>query len=58
MAGLPPSLSIAFWFVGSIWLVAIVAHVLDARHQIVHAALAFGVVAGAVEWLAVRGSKR
>jgi hypothetical protein len=58
MAGLPPSLSIAFWFVGSIWLVAIVAHVLDAPHQIVHAALAFGVVAGVVEWLAVRGSKR
>jgi hypothetical protein len=58
MTGLPASLSIAFWLVGSIWLVAIVAHILDAPHQIVYAALAFGVIAGVIEWLAVRGSKR
>jgi hypothetical protein len=58
MAGLPTSLSIAFWLVGSIWLVAILAHVFDAPQQIVHATLAFGAVAGLVEWLAARRNNR
>jgi hypothetical protein len=58
MAGLPASLSMAFWLVGSIWLVAILAHLFDAPHQIVHATLAFGVIAGVVDWLAVRRNSR
>jgi hypothetical protein len=58
MTGLPASLSIALWLTGSIWLVAILAHVLDAPHEIVYAALAFGLIAGVVEWLFVRGSSR
>jgi hypothetical protein len=58
MTGLPPSLSIGLWLVGALWLIAIVARVFDAPHEIVHAALAFGVVAGVVEWLAFKGSKR
>jgi hypothetical protein len=58
MAGLPASLSIAFWLVGSIWLVAIMAHILDAPHQVVYAALALGVIAGIVEWLVVKGNNR
>jgi hypothetical protein len=57
MAKLPPSLSIALWIVGSIWLVAIVAHIFDAPHEIVYAALAFGLLAGVAEWLAIKGSK-
>jgi hypothetical protein len=56
MTGLPPSLAIALWLVGSIWTVAVVAHIFDAPHEIVYAALAFGVMAGLVEWLAVRGN--
>jgi hypothetical protein len=56
MTGLPSSLSIALWVVGATWAVAIVAHVFDAPHEIIYAALAFGVVAGAAEWLAIRRS--
>jgi hypothetical protein len=58
MAGLPRSLSIGLWLVGSIWLIAIIAHVFDAPHEIVHAALAFGLLAGVMEWLAFKGRKR
>jgi hypothetical protein len=42
--------------VGSTWAVAILAHVFDAPHEIVYAALAFGLLAGIVEWLVLRGS--
>ena len=58
MTGLPASLSIAFWLVGSIWLLAILAGIFDAPHEIVYAALAFGLIAGVVEWLLVRGNDR
>jgi hypothetical protein len=58
MTGLPASLSIAFWLVGSIWLVAILAHVFDAPHEIVYAALVVGLLVGVVEWLALRRTKR
>jgi hypothetical protein len=57
MAKLPPSLAIALWIVGSIWLVALVAHIFDAPHEIVYAALVFGLLAGVAEWLAVKRSK-
>jgi hypothetical protein len=56
MGRLPTFLSIALWLLGSIWAVAIVAHVFDAPHEIVYAALAFGLLVGVVEWLALRGS--
>lgn len=51
---LPASLSIAIWLTGSIWAVAILAHVFDAPREITYAALAFGVLAGIVEWLALK----
>jgi hypothetical protein len=35
MTGLPKSLAIALWFVGSIWLVAIIAYATNARAEIV-----------------------
>jgi len=54
---LPTSLSIALWLVGSIWLVALLAHVFDAPHEIVFATLIFGVFSGVVEWLALRRRK-
>jgi len=56
MARLPASLSIAIWLVGSIWAVAILAHVFDAQHEIVYAALAFGLLAAIIEWLVLRGA--
>jgi len=58
MTGLPASLSIAFWLVGSIWLMAILAYLFDAPHEIVYAALAYGLIAGVVEWLFVRANNR
>jgi hypothetical protein len=54
---LPPSLSIALWLIGSIWLVALLAHVFDAPREIVFAALIFGLFSGAAEWLALRRRK-
>jgi hypothetical protein len=57
MARLPTSLSIAIWLVGSTWAVAILARVFDAPHEIVYAALAFGLVTGMIEWI-LRGSNQ
>jgi uncharacterized membrane protein YecN with MAPEG domain len=54
MAALPTSLSIALWLVGSIWAVAIVAHVFGVPHEIVYPAFAFGLIAGVAEWLSLR----
>jgi hypothetical protein len=56
MARLPAPLSIALWLMGSVWAVAIVAHIFEVPHEIVYATLAFGLLAGVVEWLALRGS--
>jgi hypothetical protein len=55
---LPASLSTALWLVGSLWAVAIAVHVFDAPREIVHAAFAFGLVTGLVEWwTSRRGAK-
>jgi hypothetical protein len=56
MTKLPPSLSIALWLVGSIWLVGLLAHVFAAPREIVLATFIVGVLSGVAEWLAVRGS--
>jgi hypothetical protein len=58
VSGLPPSLSIALWLVGSTWAVAIVAHIGDAPREIVYASFLFGIVAGIAEWLVYKRSKR
>ncbi|SDT44159.1 hypothetical protein SAMN05444158_6086 [Bradyrhizobium canariense] len=55
---LPPSLSIAAWLVGSIWLVAIVARAFGAPGGIVGATFAAGLVAGIAEWLAIGRRQR
>jgi hypothetical protein len=58
MTGLPTSLSIAIWLVGSIWLVAVVGHVLGASQEIVYATFAAGIAAGLAEWLAFERHRR
>jgi hypothetical protein len=58
MARLPSSLSIAIWLIGSTWAVAILAHVFDAPHEVTYAALAFGLLAGLIEWLVLREGNR
>jgi hypothetical protein len=55
---LPPSLSIALWLVAALWIVAIAAYALNAPREIVHAAFAVGLLCGAAEWIAIRGTRR
>ncbi len=55
---LPTSLSIAIWLIGSTWAVAILARVFDAPREIIYAALAFGLLAGIIEWLVLREGNR
>jgi hypothetical protein len=57
MTRLPSSLSIALWLVGSILAVAIAVHLFAAPHELVYAALAFGVLAGVAEWFVCKGTK-
>ncbi|WP_156164768.1 hypothetical protein [Bradyrhizobium sp. LTSP885] len=52
MTGLPDSLSIALWLVGSIWLVGIVAWLGDAPGELVVATFVVGLLTGVVEWRA------
>jgi hypothetical protein len=58
MTGLPSSLSIAVWLVGSIWLVAVVGRVLGAPAEIVEIAFGAGIIAGVVERMAIKGCGR
>jgi len=51
MARLPESLEIAFWIVGSTWVLALLALLLDFDREVVWAAFLLGLVAGAAEWL-------
>jgi hypothetical protein len=53
MTGLPTSLAIAAWLIGSIWLVAIVGRVLGAPDEIVDITFGAGVIAGVAEWMAI-----
>ena len=52
MAELPTSLPIAIWLVASIWLVAIVSHLVGAPREIVCVAFVLGIGAGLAEWIA------
>jgi hypothetical protein len=54
MTGVPNSLAIAFWIVGSCWAVAAVAYLFDAAAGLVLPLLVFGAVTGLVEWLVRR----
>jgi hypothetical protein len=54
MTGVPNSLAIAFWIVGSCWAVAAVAYLFDAVAGLVLPLLVFGAVTGLVEWLVRR----
>jgi hypothetical protein len=58
MTGLPSSLSIAVRLVGSIRLVAVVGRVLGAPAEIVDITFGAGIIAGVVEWMAIKGRGR
>jgi len=48
---LPPSLAIALWFTGSIWVVAILACVFEQPSEVVGGVFIMGLVAALMEWL-------
>jgi hypothetical protein len=50
MAPLQYSLAIALWIIGSFWVVAILAYLLDISGGIVFALLVFGILTGIAEW--------
>ena len=50
MTGLPGSLSIALSLVGSIWLVGVVALLVDAPGELVAATFVVGMLVGIAEW--------
>jgi hypothetical protein len=52
MEGLPGSLSIALWLVGSLWIVGLIAYLGDAPRELVIATLVVSLVAGGLELLA------
>jgi hypothetical protein len=49
MKRLPGSLVIALWLVGTLWIVGLVAYLVDAPGELVVATLVVGLVAGALE---------
>jgi hypothetical protein len=51
MSGLPTSLCIGLWLVGSIWIVGLIAYISDAPGHIVWATLLIGAFAGVTEWV-------
>jgi hypothetical protein len=57
MTAIPTSLSIALWLVGSMWLIAILAHAFDAPQEIVYVTFVIGLLAGVAEWIAFRRTK-
>ncbi|WP_157863386.1 hypothetical protein [Bradyrhizobium tropiciagri] len=54
MTGLPGSISIALSLVGSIWLVGVVALLVDAPGELVAATFVVGMLVGIAEWQAGR----
>jgi hypothetical protein len=58
MAELPTSLPVAIWLVASVWLVAIVGHLVGAPREIVCVAFILGIGAGLAEWIAREGQDR
>ena len=54
MNKLPLSLTIAIRAVGSLWVVGIVVLIFGGPWEIVAATFGIGIVAGVVEWLAIR----
>jgi hypothetical protein len=49
MEGLPGSLLIALWLVGSLWIVGFIAYLGDAPGELVIATLIAGLIAGGLE---------
>jgi hypothetical protein len=57
MTGLPDSILIAFWVVGSCWAVALVAWLIEGTTGAVLPLVIGGVLAGAAEWIIRRNHR-
>jgi hypothetical protein len=54
MAGIPDSLAIAWWIVGSLWVAAAVAYLCGVDTSFLVSLFVLGVVTGVIEWLLAR----
>jgi hypothetical protein len=54
MAGIPDSLVIASWIVGSLWVVAVVAYLCEADTSFLVPLFALGAATGVIEYLLAR----
>jgi hypothetical protein len=54
MAGLPPSLAIAFWLVGALWIVALVSNYFGFSSDLIWFVLFLGTGVALIEWRALR----
>jgi hypothetical protein len=57
MAGLPPSLAIAIWLVGALWIVALVSHFSGYSSDLIWFVLFLGTGAALVEWRALKNRR-
>lgn len=57
MAGLPPSLAIAIWLVGALWIVALVSQFFGYSSDPIWFVLFLGTGAALIEWRAVRNRR-
>jgi hypothetical protein len=51
---LPPSLAIALWLTGAMWLVGLLAYRLDQPPEVVGGIFIMGIIAAVVEWLTIK----
>jgi hypothetical protein len=57
MEGLPESLSIALWTVGSCWVVAIIAYAFGASSEWLLPLFVLGLATGVAEWVLTRAGR-
>jgi len=57
MTGIPDSLAIALWVVGSCWVLSIIAFLIGGYEEFILPLVAFGVLTGAAEWALRRKAK-
>lgn len=57
MERLPESLKIAFWLVGSCWMLALIGYFFDAETEWLFPLFMLGLVTGVAEWVMRRSTK-
>jgi hypothetical protein len=57
MTGIPDSLAIALWVVGSCWALAIIAWLIGGYEELIFPLVGLGILTGAAEWVLRRKAK-